>query len=88
MALSPNINVMQRAARKAGRSLLHDFGEVEQLQVSRKGPSDFVSTADMKAEKIEFSIGRKVFHRGDWVKTCKFLPNLRAGLAIYELIKK
>ncbi len=43
---------------------------------------------DMKAEKIEFSIGRKVFHRGDWVKTCKFLPNLRAGLAIYELIKK
>lgn len=43
---------MQRAARKAGRSLVHDFGEVEQLQVSRKGPSDFVSTADMKAEKI------------------------------------
>ena len=43
---------------------------------------------DMKAKKIEFSIGRKVFHRGDWVKTCKFLPNLRAGLAIYELIKK
>ena len=43
---------------------------------------------DMKAEKIDFSIGRKVFHRGDWVKTCKFLPNLRAGLAIYELIKK
>jgi len=52
LALSPDINVMQRAARKAGRSLLHDFGEVEQLQVSRKGPSDFVSTADMKAEKI------------------------------------
>mgnify|MGYP001231897608 FL=1 len=42
----------------------------------------------MKTEKIEFSIGRKVFHRGDWVKTCKFFPNLRAGLAIYELIKK
>jgi homoserine O-acetyltransferase len=34
-----------------------------------------------------FTIGRRVFHRGDWVKTCKFLPNLRAGLAIYELIK-
>ncbi|HYH39731.1 MAG TPA: inositol monophosphatase family protein [Azospirillum sp.] len=45
------INVMVRAAEKAGRALVRDFGEVEQLQVSRKGPSDFVSNADMKAEK-------------------------------------
>ncbi|PWC53777.1 inositol monophosphatase family protein [Azospirillum sp. TSO22-1] len=45
------INVMARAAEKAGRALVRDFGEVEQLQVSRKGPSDFVSNADMKAEK-------------------------------------
>jgi myo-inositol-1(or 4)-monophosphatase len=45
------INVMEAAARKAARGLLHDFGEVEQLQVSRKGPADFVSTADLKAEK-------------------------------------
>ena len=45
------INVMVRAAEKAGRALVRDFGEVEQLQVSRKGPADFVSTADMKAEK-------------------------------------
>jgi myo-inositol-1(or 4)-monophosphatase len=52
MALrSPTINVMERAARKAARGLLHDFGEVEQLQVSRKGPADFVSTADLKAER-------------------------------------
>lgn len=42
---------MERAARKAARKLLHDFGEVEQLQVSRKGPADFVSTADLQAEK-------------------------------------
>ncbi len=49
---SANINVMVRAAEKAGRALIRDFGEVEQLQVSRKGPADFVSTADMKAERI------------------------------------
>jgi len=49
---SANLNVMTRAAEKAGRALVRDFGEVEQLQVSRKGPGDFVSTADKKAEKI------------------------------------
>lgn len=43
---------MERAARKAARSLLHDFGEVEQLQVSRKGPADFVSNADTQAERL------------------------------------
>ncbi len=46
------INVMDRAARKAGRALIRDFGEVEQLQVSKKGPADFVSAADLKAERI------------------------------------
>ena len=42
---------MDRAARKAGRALNRDFGEVEQLQVSRKGPADFVSAADLRAEE-------------------------------------
>jgi len=46
------INVMAAAARKAGRGLIRDFGEVENLQVSQKGPSDFVSTADLKSEKL------------------------------------
>jgi myo-inositol-1(or 4)-monophosphatase len=46
------INVMAKAVEKAARSLVRDFGEVEQLQVSRKGPADFVSAADMRAEKI------------------------------------
>ena len=44
--------VMQDAARKASRGLLRDFNEVEQLQVSRKGPADFVSRADKKAERV------------------------------------
>ncbi|MEQ8748013.1 inositol monophosphatase family protein [Pyruvatibacter sp.] len=53
MALkSPVINVMVGAARKAARKLARDFGEVENLQVSRKGPGDFVTAADLRAEKI------------------------------------
>ena len=46
------INVMVRAANRAARNLVRDFGEVEQLQVSRKGPADFVSNADKGAERI------------------------------------
>jgi len=49
---SPTVNVMAMAAEKAGRALTRDFGEVENLQVSRKGPADFVSTADTKVEGI------------------------------------
>ena len=45
------INVMERAARKAARGLLRDIGEVSQLQVSEKGPANFVSAADVRAEK-------------------------------------
>ena len=46
------INVMVRAADRAARSLTRDFGEIENLQVSRKGPSDFVSAADLRAEEV------------------------------------
>src|SRR6266404_1415142 len=49
---SPTLNVMGNAALKAARALLRDFGEVEQLQVSVKGPGEFVSAADLKAERI------------------------------------
>src|SRR6056297_2077933 len=52
MAFSANLNIMLKAARKAGRSLTKDFREVEQLQVSMKGAGDFVSKADIAAEKI------------------------------------
>jgi len=48
---SPNITVMIKAARKASRKLRRDFGELENLQVSKKGPADFVTTADMTAEQ-------------------------------------
>ena len=49
---SANLNVMIKAARKAGRSLVKDFREVENLQVSMKGAGDFVSRADVAAEQI------------------------------------
>jgi len=52
MAGSANLNVMMKTARKAGRGLLKDFGEVENLQVSTKGPGDFVSRADKAAEAL------------------------------------
>jgi len=48
---SANLNIMIKAARRAARGLLRDFGEVENLQVSAKGPGDFVSRADTKAEE-------------------------------------
>jgi myo-inositol-1(or 4)-monophosphatase len=50
--LSPALNVMVAAARKAGRALIRDFGELENLQISRKGPADFVTTADSRTERI------------------------------------
>ncbi|MHB1101505.1 MAG: inositol monophosphatase family protein [Devosia sp.] len=53
------LNIMVQAATKAGRSLTKDFGEIENLQVSRKGPADFVSNADKRAEQIVFDELRK-----------------------------
>ena len=49
---SANINVMVKACRKAARTLIRDFGEIENLQVSSKGPADFVTAADKRTEKI------------------------------------
>jgi len=54
MARSAILNVMVGAALKAGKSLTKDFNEVENLQVSRKGPADFVSKADLRAEQVIF----------------------------------
>jgi myo-inositol-1(or 4)-monophosphatase len=59
MPASALMNVMITAARKAARSLTRDFGEVEHLQVSIKGPANFVSQADHKAEEIIFNELRK-----------------------------
>src|SRR5258708_11956256 len=64
VAHSGLITVMQRAARKAAPRLRRDFGEVEQLQVSRKGPADFVSMADKRSEQTIVEELRNA--RPDW----------------------
>ena len=64
MIRSALITVMVQAARKAGRALTRDFGEVENLQVSQKGPADFVSAADRRSEETlyrELSKARPAF---------------------------
>ncbi|RDC59731.1 Inositol-phosphate phosphatase [Alteripontixanthobacter maritimus] len=64
VAISGLIRVMESAARKAGHRLRRDFGEVEHLQVSRKGPSDFVSKADQRSERTLYDELLKA--RPDW----------------------
>ena len=51
-SISANLNIMIKASEKASKVLIRDFGEIEKLQVSKKGPSDFVTNADLKTEKI------------------------------------
>ena len=51
-SISANLNIMIKASEKASKILIRDFGEIEKLQVSKKGPTDFVTNADIKAEKI------------------------------------
>jgi myo-inositol-1(or 4)-monophosphatase len=51
-SISSNLNIMIKACEKASKILIRDFGEIEKLQVSKKGPSDFVTNSDLKTEKI------------------------------------
>ena len=51
-SISANLNVMIKASERASKILIRDFGEVEKLQVSKKGPGDFVTNSDLKTEKI------------------------------------
>ena len=51
-SISANLNLMIKASDKASKILIRDFGEIENLQVSKKGPKDFVTNSDLKAEKI------------------------------------
>ena len=52
ISISPNLNIMIKAAEKASKSMIRDFGEVEKLQVSKKGPRDFVTKTDKNVERI------------------------------------
>ena len=64
ISISSNLNIMIKAAEKASKSVIRDFGEVEKLQVSKKGPRDFVTKTDKNVEKIlieELSKAKKNF---------------------------
>ena len=64
ISISSNLNIMIKAAEKASKSVIRDFGEVEKLQVSKKGPRDFVTKTDKHVEKIlieELSKTKKIF---------------------------
>ena len=52
ISISSNLNIMIKAAEKASKTIIRDFGEVEKLQVSKKGPHDFVTKTDKNVEKI------------------------------------
>ncbi len=63
-SISPNLNIMIRASEKASKAIIRDFGEIENLQVSKKGPRDFVTKTDKRVEEIlidELSKSKKSF---------------------------
>ena len=86
-AVSGLIRVMEKAARKAGNKLRRDFGEVEHLQVSRKGPADFVSKADQVSERTLYDELLATLRRQRFVNVYAgiALPN-PASVALHESI--
>ena len=71
-SISPSLNIMIKACEKASKVIIRDFGEIENLQVSKKGPRDFVTKTDKRVEKIlieELSKAKKklfFFNRRKW----------------------
>ena len=61
-SISANLNIMIKASEKASRILIRDFGEIEKLQISKKGPLDFVTNSDLKVEKIIIEELKKARH--------------------------
>ena len=80
-SISANLNLMIKACEKASKILIRDFGELEKLQVSKKGPNDFVTNSDIKTEKIiidELSKGRpnySIISEENGIKKNKDLKN-------------
>ena len=71
-SISPNLNIMIKACEKASKVIIRDFGELENLQVKKKGPKDFVTKTDKRVEKIlveELNKAKKklfFFNRREW----------------------
>ena len=73
---SANLNILIKAARRASRGLLRDFGEVENLQVSSKAAGDFVSKADIKAEEIIFEELNEAMKNKDLLEVADALTDI------------
>ena len=63
-SISPNLNLMIKACEKASKVIIRDFGEIENLQVSKKGPGDFVSSADKTLGQISNLNNKKTLNLG------------------------
>ena len=87
---SANLNLMIKTARKAGRALVKDFREVENLQVSSKGPGDFVTRADREAERIIKEGGDNTEDRIRWAWRQALLrkPDAKELATLRDLVKK
>ena len=74
-SISANLNIMIKASEKASKILIRDFGEIENLQVSKKGPRDFVTNSDIKVEKIIFEELKKARPNYSFISEEKGLEN-------------
>ncbi len=74
-SISANLNIMIKASEKASKTLIRDFGEIENLQVSKKGPRDFVTNSDIKVEKIIFEELKKARPNYSFISEEKGLEN-------------
>ena len=74
-SISANLNIMIKASEKASKILIRDFGEIENLQVSKKGPRDFVTNSDIKVEKIIFEELKKERPNYSFIRVEKGLEN-------------
>ena len=74
-SISANLNIMIKASEKASKTLIRDFGEIENLQVSKKGPRDFVTNSDLKVEKIIFEELKKARPNYSFISEEKGLEN-------------
>ena len=70
ISISSNLNIMIKAAEKASKSVIRDFGEVEKLQVSIKGPKNFVTNSDKKVEDMLVNELSKSKKKYSFLKLC------------------
>ena len=84
ISISSNLNIMIKAAEKASKSAIRDFGEVEKLQVSKKGPREFVTKTDIRVEKILIEELSKIKKETVGDKGKLLTENLQVSVSFYN----